>query len=146
MSHWGKAPLFREDHAKHVEDVLFYRIRNYYKDLLRALEEPLPSNSEASSSESDSDESEHERTLRRQKRDLRRADSAKRIAHLRARDLPHPKDVDKITEWMDIDMGYQAKVRRLTHVCAFVDGQEFRWFKDIITRSERLEFDKRTDD
>lgn len=95
--------------ADDVEDELFMRVRGYYKDLLRAKDQPIPSDSEESSSSDDSAESEDERELRREKRRGRRAATVKRVAALKKQSLPSLKNSDAITDWMD-KKGWQANV------------------------------------
>lgn len=111
MSHWGEPRRpHRARQADETEDELFLRVRGYYKDLLRAKDIPLPSDSEATSSSDDSEEDEVERQVRREKRRARAVMTAKRVRSLKnRRDLPRHKDVNNVTEWMD-RMGWQANV------------------------------------
>ncbi len=90
---------------------MFYRVRGYYRDLLRAKFKPVSSDSEASSEATDPEEDRTEVLARREERERRRAVTEKKVKRLRDRGnlIDQYRDVDRVTEWMD-SMGYQNKV------------------------------------
>ena len=95
--------------------MLYNRIRDYYRDLLRAKNVASSFDSEASSEESDGDENDNERTERREERENRRYKTARGFKELKEMQLTKKvdwKSVDKVLLWMDRDMEYQAQVRR----------------------------------
>ena len=125
MSHWGKfsrlppsvryhtrLPLSIRYHTYHTfaEDCLYYRVRGYYRDLLRAKFKPVPSDSEASSDDTDPESDREEAARRRQARERKRTLTDARVKRLRGKSLVEEyKDVGQVTEWMD-GLGYQNKV------------------------------------
>ncbi|ORX34763.1 hypothetical protein BD324DRAFT_132546 [Kockovaella imperatae] len=117
----------------HWEHVLYHRIREYFRDLLRANRVDLSSDSEASSQESEPEEERAEKQERRRRREIRRRQTATRVNKLKDEKATSVKwkSVDKVLLWMDQDMGYQAK---------------FRWVEELIEKSEMLEKDKSKDD
>ncbi|KAL7418762.1 hypothetical protein Q5752_006445 [Cryptotrichosporon argae] len=116
----------------HWEDELFYRVRNYYRDLLRAKGKLDPeSDSELDSADDWDDNTALGRAERLRAHATQRRKTAGRIDALKRRKLPPKvKDVDVVTEWMD-SMGYQI--------------QEYRWFEEIEVNSRKLEFDHMKD-
>jgi hypothetical protein len=91
---------------------LFTRIRNYYRDLLRAKYKPVPEDSDADTSNTDTESDREETMRRREHRANRRKQTEDRVERLRKRPLPDAyRDVDVVLEWMD-SKGYQQKVRR----------------------------------
>ncbi|ORY20450.1 hypothetical protein BCR39DRAFT_555354 [Naematelia encephala] len=116
----------------HWEDELYYRVRGYYRDLLRGLYKTVPEDSEESSSEDDSEEDADEAKERKERRSARRLQTKARVERLRRKGLVKEyKDVGAVTEWMD-RLGYQSK--------------DFRWLEDVVTKSEMLEHDTEKDD
>jgi hypothetical protein len=101
----------RSAHAA-TEEALFTRIRNYYRDLLRAKYNPVPEDSDADTSNTDTESDREETMRRREHRANRRKQTEDRVERLRKRPLPDAyRDVDVVLEWMD-SKGYQQKVRR----------------------------------
>lgn len=104
----------------HTEDELFRRIRNNYHDLLRAKARkilPVDDTDASSSSFSDDSEGSDERGDRRAALEKQRAATRMRVVKLKRQSdraaLPSDtRDVDQVTEWMDL-MGYQTKVGRI---------------------------------
>jgi hypothetical protein len=95
-----------------TEETLFTRIRNYYRDLLRAKFKPVPEDSDADTSNTDSEPDREETKRRRKRRANRRKQTEDRVERLRKRPLPDAyRDVDVVLEWMDAK-GYQQKVSR----------------------------------
>lgn len=97
-----------------LEDALYYKVRGYHHDLLRARNITEFSDSEESEGEDDNeDEDEDEKMQRRDRLEAQRRETKARVEKIRKRHSPPAeyKNVDKVTEWMDLEMGYQEKVR-----------------------------------
>lgn len=98
----------------HWEDDLYGRIKHYYHDLLRALDKPVPDDSEASSSDEDSDSDSDTAQARARRRDLtarreRTAERVKRLQKGRLVKTGKERNVDDVMAWMD-EKGYPKTV------------------------------------
>lgn len=96
----------------HWEDDLYERIKGYYHDLLRAMDKPVPDDSEASGSSSDSDSSGDVDDAGRTQLIARRARTVERVKRLKQGRLVKrgkERDVNEVMAWMDAK-GYPKQV------------------------------------
>lgn len=94
----------------HWEDDLYDRIRVQWHDLLRAKDQQIDGDSEASSTDDDPDSDLELAESRRADRKERRARTKSRVEKLRQQPLPKdPHNVDKVLMWLD-ERRFQSKV------------------------------------